>query len=585
MRLRLQTQLLIVMITILSVLTVVSLLVVRHSVQREVQRQTLGAVNSSVLSFDRLQKQQYSALLRTAAMMAELPTLKAAMATNHPATIQDASAEFWKLSEADLLVLGGTTGQPLAAHASESGFSFDAAKRVLRNLSNDEEESWWQDSTGLYRIAHRPIIAGSGNDRQALGVLVLGLRIDDSVAYAIGRLVDSDVVLGVGDSILATTLPQSERMGLMRRLNSLSSVNSLPRPIQIGDRHYESAFIDLQAGLRANVRSYILVSLESTNRFLARLNAIILVLALVVAALGIVLLRLVSSAITRPLDELISAVRALASGNSSYTLIHKGSVEVAELSSAFLSMREQLTESQRRQLEAERLAALGRAAGSISHDLRHHLAALVANAEFLHDSQEVGADRDDLYREVQRASEQMTMLIDSLVEVSRERSAVNLSEGMLNQIVSQSLETVRANPEYRTQPISVQYLTTTHGLFDAPKLQRAFFNILLNACEAVASTHGSVHLVISSNDQYFECRVSDEGPGVPEDIRGSLFEPFVSSGKHNGTGLGLTIASKIVRDHDGELILESTSCSGTTFLIRLPKIPVPTDAEAIRTPA
>jgi signal transduction histidine kinase len=582
-RLRLQTQLLIVMLAVLSALTITSLLVVRHSVQSEVRRQTMEAVSSSVRAFDRLQKQQYSNLLRTASMVAELPTFKAIMATNHPATIQDASADFWKLSEADLLILADRKGRPMAVHASSS-FSFDSAVTLLRTLPLEDSESWWQENSRLYRIASRQIIAGSGDDRQALGTLVLGLQIDDGVAHAIGRSTGSDVVLCAGPTVLASTFPEADKPELVATLKRLSLVDSAPRPIQVGRRHYEIGLVDLETGSRTDVRGYMLISLDSTFAFLTRLNATVLTLAVVVAVLGGILLRLISSAITRPLDNLISAVRALAAGNTNHSLDNKGSVEVAELASAFVSMRKQLTESQRRQLEDERLAALGRAAGSISHDLRHHLAALLANAEFLHDAS-APADRADLYREIQRASEQMTMLIDSLVEISRERRTLALAEGDLAQIVGRSAEAVKANPDYRNQEITIRSSGDTRGVFDGTKLRRAFFNLLLNACEVVSPNGGRVEVGISATEESFECRVSDNGPGIPEEVRGSLFEPFISFGKNNGTGLGLTIASKIVRDHDGRLEVETTSASGTTFLIRLPRKVSPQQMHAAETTA
>jgi signal transduction histidine kinase len=67
-----------------------------------------------------------------------------------------------------------------------------------------------------------------------------------------------------------------------------------------------------------------------------------------------------------------------------------------------------------------------------------------------------------------------------------------------------------------------------------------------------------------------EIRVSDTGRGIPELIRGQLFEPFVSHGKENGTGLGLTVVQKIVQDHGGDVTVETTSPSGTVFRLMLP---------------
>ena len=67
-----------------------------------------------------------------------------------------------------------------------------------------------------------------------------------------------------------------------------------------------------------------------------------------------------------------------------------------------------------------------------------------------------------------------------------------------------------------------------------------------------------------------EIRVSDNGRGIPELIRGQLFEPFVSHGKENGTGLGLTVVQKIVQDHGGDVTVEKTSAEGTVFRLLLP---------------
>jgi two-component system nitrogen regulation sensor histidine kinase GlnL len=69
-----------------------------------------------------------------------------------------------------------------------------------------------------------------------------------------------------------------------------------------------------------------------------------------------------------------------------------------------------------------------------------------------------------------------------------------------------------------------------------------------------------------------EIAVRDNGPGIPEDIRERLFEPFVSSGKQYGTGLGLTVVQKIIQDHGGEITVKSTSQEGTIFRVVLPLV-------------
>ncbi len=241
------------------------------------------------------------------------------------------------------------------------------------------------------------------------------------------------------------------------------------------------------------------------------------------------------------------------------------------MGSAFNSMRLQLLELQRKQLEAERLAALGRAAGSISHDLRHQLAAVVANAEFLYNVDELNFDREEIYSEVRRGASQMTELIDSLVEISRDKPSLVPVPWDLSQVVTRAAESVHASPDFRDISIDIREHGPTTGVFDPRKLERVFFNLLLNACEASSNGNARVSVDLAATGEHLECRVSDNGGGVPEAIRASLFEPFVSAGKANGTGLGLAIAKKIVEEHGGEIVLEKTSPEGSQFLVRLPR--------------
>ena len=109
------------------------------------------------------------------------------------------------------------------------------------------------------------------------------------------------------------------------------------------------------------------------------------------------------------------------------------------------------------------------------------------------------------------------------------------------------------------------------GVFDPKKMERAFFNLVLNACEATAQRQGQISVELHSSAESFEVRVADNGPGIPASIRGTLFDPFVSSGKPNGTGLGLAIVNKIIRDHGGSVSVEQTSEAGTVFLVKLPR--------------
>jgi len=106
-------------------------------------------------------------------------------------------------------------------------------------------------------------------------------------------------------------------------------------------------------------------------------------------------------------------------------------------------------------------------------------------------------------------------------------------------------------------------------LVDEVKLRRALYNIASNARDAMEAG-GSLTISTSQTDGGVELRLRDTGPGIPDTIHDTLFEPFVTCGKAMGTGLGLAIAKKTVEDHGGTIAVESVLGHGATFIVRLP---------------
>jgi signal transduction histidine kinase len=358
---------------------------------------------------------------------------------------------------------------------------------------------------------------------------------------------------------------------------SESNPNAKPEEYEIAldTDHYAVSSVLLHGALPSPVRCYVMMPLGPVNSFMSRLNRTIFILGASAILFGALLFSFVSRRITKPLDSLVSGVRALATGNYTYSITPEGATEVAELSRAFAKMRGELLDSQRQQIETERIAALGRAASSISHDLRHYLAAVVANAEFLYEAEELKLDKSEIYQEIKTASTQMTDLIDSLRELAHQRSAISPEPTDLEQIINRAIEAVQMRPEFRNRTITLQADSELEGMFDPRKLERVFFNLVLNACEATPDGESQVNVEVQRSKDSFEIRVSDQGAGVPENIRGRAFDPFVSSGKPNGTGLGLAIVSKIVGDHGGSVAIERTSRTGTVMLVKLPRVANP----------
>src|SRR5205807_8926623 len=132
--------------------------------------------------------------------------------------------------------------------------------------------------------------------------------------------------------------------------------------------------------------------------------------------------------------------------------------------------------------------------------------------------------------------------------------------------------TIHSHPEVHHVRIAMTKQGSSTGWFDPKKLERALYNLLLNACEAVASHAGEIEVELREVSGGVEIGVCDNGRGIPEAVQGKLFEPFVSSGKENGTGLGLTVVQKIVQDHGGDVTVEKSSDQGTVFKVALPLV-------------
>lgn len=571
-RLRLRTQLFIATLLIISALTGALLFIIRYTVRSEVSKQVRDSTAASLRAFQNVQKERELDLSRTVAMLAELPTLKALMTTQHGPTIQDASKTFWTLTGSDLFLLAKPEGTILGFHLKQDNWKSQLAEQDLkRSLRQGDEESWWYADGQLYRVFIHPITAGKAAEQRQLGIICVGYQIDSKVAEQLAVVSGSQIALATGDKVIASTLPAAQETELHKWIARWQDTNSGSRSIALASEQYQVASVLIQAGPPAPVVCYVLMSLQPVNGFLQRVTRTIFLLGISAVVLAAILLNYVSRTITSPLDNLVSGVSALAAGDYNYSITPQGSREVAELAGAFSTMRNELLAAQQRKLATERIAAFGRAASSISHDLRHYLAALIANAEFLYEADKLHVNRDEIYSEIKIASEQMVDLLDSLRELARGERLLSPVPGSLDQTIRRAIDAVRARLEARDRPIILNTSGEMAGVFDPKKIERMFFNLVLNACEATPQSHGKVEIDISSTAQSFEARIADNGPGVPSAIRNTLFDPFVSSGKPNGTGLGLAIASKIVQDHSGSISVEQSTPEGTIIFIKLPR--------------
>src|SRR6202034_2064394 len=363
------------------------------------------------------------------------------------------------------------------------------------------------------------------------------------------------------------------RLNDLRQHSSVLEGASAPQKMQLAGEAYIAAAATLPAAGQTKIQIVVLKSYDRASEYLRRVNRWVVALGLATLLIGLVLAVAVSRSVTRPLETLVAGARALGRGDFDYELRVDGAAEVRELALAFDRMRGELRRTHRELLESDRLATIGRMASSVSHDLRHHLSAIYANAEFMSLPQTGAEERAELHLEVQEAVQSMTDLIESLLLFSQTGQMLHLRREHVDGLIERTIQSVRQHPECRDVQIVAQTSGSIYAWIDSKKLARAIYNLLLNACQFAKKGAGAPKVAVKlwEDDDKIEISISDSGPGVADSIRETLFQPFVSAGKENGVGLGLTLAQHIAQEHGGEVHLEDSVAGKTSFWVNLNK--------------
>jgi len=224
-------------------------------------------------------------------------------------------------------------------------------------------------------------------------------------------------------------------------------------------------------------------------------------------------------------------------------------------------------------LQTEKLSALGRMAAGIAHEINNPLGGiLLYSTNLIKKIPEQGPLKEGLEIIIHETL-RCKSIIEDLLEFSREREPQK-TQANINQVIKKILSILEN--EFRLQHVKVE--TDLYGempdiFLDASQMQQVFVNLLLNAMEALQAQ--GVIKVRSMIDQSKGCvrvEVTDNGCGIPQENLGKLFEPFFTT-KAKGTGLGLAVSYRIVRNHKGEIRVFSRPGEETTFVIEIPLTP------------
>ena len=573
-----------VLLAIVVTMTSLFLLLAGYTVSRQVGRASLAEMARSHDTFQAIEQQRQDLLLRQTALLSELPSLKALMTTNDEPTIVDAGKSFWQTSGSDIFALMRPDGTLLAVYSNGRSVTVDdCALPLARSRDTPYRTTLILSSGRLFEVATEPISFAAGEERRVLGYVSTGYELNDHLARMIGRSPAGQIVFATSNRVIASTLDAAQARTLTPAITAGLSGNASTRTLKLGDESYMASSVLLQAATDTTPSIYLVLlqSDKEKTALLKQLNGGILAIGLLLLLVGGFLALALAGTVTRPLDALLQSTRQMGRGATIAPVPATGPQELRELREAFEKMHAEVLSSQTKLIEGERQATIGRLASSISHDLRHYLSPIYANAEFLSSSTLSSEERAELLSEITESARGMTELLDAILTFSRTGIAVQLALDSITAAVNRAVAMMQPHPDARGVTIKAAALAELAGCIDGKELQRAVYNLLLNACQAARLSSSPPWIGITlqqeidpNGNAVAAIRIRDNGAGVREEIALRLFEPFVSAGKESGIGLGLALVKRIVEAHGGSAgmrrVQDDTAGWLTEFFLLIP---------------
>ncbi len=220
-------------------------------------------------------------------------------------------------------------------------------------------------------------------------------------------------------------------------------------------------------------------------------------------------------------------------------------------------------------VKADRLAAIGNLMSNIVHDIRTPINNINGFVDLLKDESDPEL-KDEFSGIIRNQISLLTNMTKDILDFSKGKSTILPVKVPVDQLIKNFSKTFENEILKKGYKFISQCNVATMIYVDHDKIFRVFMNIMKNSLEAM-SPGGVFSIIANDNGDMVEFLLSDSGKGIPVEIRGKLFESFVTSGKKEGTGLGLAIVKKVIDDHGGRIEVESETGVGTTFKIYINK--------------
>ncbi len=417
----------------------------------------------------------------------------------------------------------------------------------------------------LVAIAAAPVLT-----RQVVqGVLVMGQQMDQTFLDELRLMTGCHLAFVVNGQVpYSTHFPgdRAEAATIFAPLRESTGV--------IGFRADGERYLGIRAAITnaANLSQGDLIIYKSLDKALASLGPIRRNSYLI--GLGGILLSLIFSyilarSVTRPVEELAAASRAFGEGQLDTALQVRSNDEVGSLAYAFEEMRTSLLEAREELVKTERLSTVGRMANAIIHDFKQPITSVKGFADLLRLPVIDEHKRAEYADRILGGLDRMMEMVNELLDFARGETNLHLEPVDLNAVVADEIDHLQGDMsvtglELSFVPGEIETIT-----LDRRRIRRVIENLIGNARNALAG-RGRITLETGSHNGGVSLTVADDGPGIPPEIRQTLFDPFVSGGKSKGTGLGLAITKSIIEELGGRIDFTTKTDAGTTFRIWLP---------------
>jgi nitrogen fixation/metabolism regulation signal transduction histidine kinase len=275
--------------------------------------------------------------------------------------------------------------------------------------------------------------------------------------------------------------------------------------------------------------------------------------------------RITARRIGRPVAELARSADRLAEGDLSHRAAVRADDEIGHLVTAFNRMAAEIERSRADLLRAERIAAWRDVAQRIAHEIRNPLTPVKLAVHRLRGRMERDSEAQESLRSIAEEVESLQRIAETFSEFAK-LPEPRFERIDLARIAKSVVDLFR--PAAPHIAFDVEGDDQTPLLADPDQMRRAATNLIKNAIEAVGDAKGRVRVRVHSEEGRAKLEVLDDGPGVPAEVRASLFRPGFTT-KSGGSGLGLALVHRIARDHDGELRL-GESTAGGHFVLEIP---------------